>query len=119
MTLEKAWTHVKPNVSPFREFGSTAWDLILDEKHKAMEKKSQPLIFVGYCEDMKAYRLFDPSSKDVLFRRDAIFDEDFTPISSPSPSSTWNVDYVTDHDDNFLDQEDDFVVEHHVTKDEN
>lgn len=78
-----------------------------------MEKKSQPLIFVGYCEDMKAYGLFDPSSKDVLFRRDVIFDEDFTLVSSHYPSSTCNVDYVTDHVDSFVDWEDD---EHHVTE---
>ena len=81
-----------------------------------MEKKSQPLIFANHCEDMKAYRLFDPSSKDVLFRRDVIFDEYFTSVSSPSPSSTYNVDYVTDHVDSFVDQEDDG---HHVTENEN
>ena len=60
--------------------------------------------------------LFGPSSKDVLFRRDVIFDEDFTPVSSPSPSSTYNVDYVTDHVDSFIDQEDDG---HHLTENEN
>jgi hypothetical protein len=79
MTPEEAWTHVKPNVSTFRVFGSPTWALIPDEKHKAMEKKSQPLIFVGYCEDMKAYRLFDPISKDVLFQRAVHFDEHFNP----------------------------------------
>ena len=86
MTQEEYWTHVKPNVSFFKVFGSLAWALIPGEKCKAMEKKSQPLIFANHCEDMKAYRLFDPSSKDVLFRRDVQFDEHFKPISSPSPS---------------------------------
>jgi len=46
MTLEEAWSHVKPNVSTFKVFGSRAWTLILVEKCKAMEKKSQLLIFV-------------------------------------------------------------------------
>jgi hypothetical protein len=69
MTPEEAWSHVKPDVSTFRVFGSVAWALIPNEKCKAMEKKSQPLIFVGYCEDMKAYRLFDPITNDVLFHR--------------------------------------------------
>jgi hypothetical protein len=67
MTLEEAWTHVNPYVSTFRVFGSPTWALILDEKHKAMEKKRQPLIFVGYYEDMKSYRLFDHIYKDFLF----------------------------------------------------
>ena len=119
MTPEEAWTHVDLDVSFFIVFGSLAWALIPGEKHKSMEKKSQPLIFIGHCEDMKAYRLFDPSSKDVLFIRDVIFDEDFTLVSSPSPSSICNVDYVTDHADSFVDQEDDFFTEHHVIEDEN
>jgi len=42
-----------------------------------MEKKSQPLIFVGYFEDMKAYRLFDPVTNDVLFHRAIRFDDHF------------------------------------------
>ena len=53
-----------------------------------MEKKSQPLIFVGYCEDVKAYRLFDPNSIDVLFRQDVQFDERYPPMDPPSPSSS-------------------------------
>ena len=61
MTPDEAWTHVKLDLSSFRLFSSPTWALILDEKHKTMEKKCQPLILIGYYEDMKAYRLFDPS----------------------------------------------------------
>ena len=67
MTPEEAWNHVKPNVSTFHIFGSEACAFILDAQRKAMERKSGPLIFVGYCEDVKVYRLFDPNSRDVLF----------------------------------------------------
>jgi hypothetical protein len=67
LTPKEFWSHVNSNVFTFSVFGSLAWALILDEKRKVMEKKRQALIFVGYCEDMKAYRLFDPISKDVLF----------------------------------------------------
>ena len=67
MTPEEAWTHVKPDVSTFHIFGSEAWAFIPNDQWKAMEKKSQPLIFVGYCEDVKAYRLFDCDSKKALF----------------------------------------------------
>lgn len=77
MTPEEDWSHVKPDVSTFKVFGSVARALIPNEKRKALEKKSQPLIFVGYCEDMKAYRLFDHVTKDVLFRRAVCFDENF------------------------------------------
>ena len=77
MTLEESWSHFKLGVSTFKIFGSAAWALIPNEKHKALENKSQPLIFVGYCEDMKAYKLFDPITKDVLFHRVVRFDENF------------------------------------------
>ena len=69
MTLDGAWSHLKPNVSTFSVFSSQTWPLILNEKRKSMEKKIQPLIFVGYYGDMKECRLFDPISKDVLFQR--------------------------------------------------
>ena len=87
MTPEEAWSHVKPDVSTFKVFGSVAWALIPNEKRKALEKKSQPLIFVGYCEDMKAYRLFDPITKDVLFCRVVHVDENLQHSSKPSVST--------------------------------
>jgi len=33
------------------------------------------------------YRLFDPDSREVLFRRDVQFDERFPQMDSPSPAS--------------------------------
>jgi hypothetical protein len=75
MTPGESWSHVKPDVPTFRVFGSAAWALIPNEKGKAMKKKIQPLIFVGYCEYMKSYRLFDPISNDVLFCKVVCFDE--------------------------------------------
>ena len=52
-----------------------------------MERKSQPLIFVGYYEDVKAYRLFDSDSREVLFGRDVQFDECDPLMEPPSPAS--------------------------------
>jgi hypothetical protein len=36
ITLEEAWTKIKPNVSHFCVFGSIAWAHILDEKMKTL-----------------------------------------------------------------------------------
>ena len=70
---------------------------------KLWRKKSQPLIFVGYCEDIKAYRLFEPITKEVFFRRAFRFDEGFNPTSNPSPSLDCHVDncveFVLENDD--------------------
>eukprot|EP00253_Pinus_taeda_P012009 PITA_12009 len=53
ITPEEAWSSIKPNVSHFRIFGSEAWAHIPDEKHKALEPKSEKCTFVGYSEDVK------------------------------------------------------------------
>ena len=70
MTPKEAWSHLKPDASSLWVFGSEAWAFVLDAQWEEMEQKSQPLIFVGYYEDAKAYRLFDPNSREVLFRWD-------------------------------------------------
>jgi len=57
ITPEEAWSSIKPDVSHFRVFGSEAWAHIPDEKHKALEPKSEKCTFVGYSEDVKGYRL--------------------------------------------------------------
>ena len=58
MTPEDSWAYVKPNVSYLKVICSQASVLIPYENHNSMEKKSQPLFFVGYYEDMKAYNTY-------------------------------------------------------------
>ena len=103
MTPMEAWTHEKPDVYFLRVFGSPTWALILDEKLKAMEKKIQQLRFVGYYEDMKAYRLLDPNSKEFLLRRDVNFDENISPRLYSSPNTSYSIiDYSSNHFDSFI-----------------
>jgi len=84
ITLEEAWSSINPDVSYFHVFGSEAWAHILDEKHKALEPKSEKCTFVGYSEDVKGYRLIPLKSKNVIIRRDVKFVEN---ISACEPSS--------------------------------
>ena len=71
----------KSDVSHFHVFGSEAWAHILDEKHKDLEPKSERCISVGYFEDVKGYRLLQPNSKGIVFRRNVQFNEIFWPLS--------------------------------------
>ena len=84
ITPEEAWSSIKPDVSHFCLFGSEVWAHTPDEKHKALEPKSEKCIFAGYCEDVKGYRLLQPKSKNIIIRRDVKFDEN---ISAREPSS--------------------------------
>eukprot|EP00253_Pinus_taeda_P029052 PITA_29052 len=83
ITLEEAWSSIKPEVSHFHVFGSEAWAHIPNEKHKALEPKSEKCIFVGYSEDVNGYRLIPLESKNVIIRRDVNFAEN---ISAYEPS---------------------------------
>eukprot|EP00253_Pinus_taeda_P004741 PITA_04741 len=60
ITPEEAWSSIKPNASHFCVFESEAWAHIPDEKHKALEPKSE--------------KSYEPSSTDV------------PPLSIPSTS---------------------------------
>ena len=106
-TPKEAWSHVKPDVSTFRVFGSTTYAFVPDAQRKAMERKSQPLIFVGYCENVKAYRLFDPDSREVLFRRDVQFDESPPAVHSSPPVPSSPSTTPSSLPDGFTDDEDD------------
>ena len=40
-----------------------------------LEDRSTPMVFLGYAEGTKAYRLYDPHGDKVLVSRDVVFDE--------------------------------------------
>ena len=46
ITLEEAWSKIKPYVSHFPVFGSEAWAHIPDEKRKELHPQSEKCIFV-------------------------------------------------------------------------
>ncbi|GJT34938.1 retrovirus-related pol polyprotein from transposon TNT 1-94 [Tanacetum coccineum] len=45
------------------------------ERHK-LDGKSQKHVFIGYCMQSKAYRLYEPISKKVVISQNVVFDED-------------------------------------------
>ena len=40
-----------------------------------LEDRSTPMVFLGYMEGTKAYRLYDPCGGKVVVSRDVKFDE--------------------------------------------
>jgi len=84
ITLEEAWSSIKIVVGHFCVFGNEAQAHIPHEKHTAIEPKSKKCIFVGYCEDVKLYRIIQPNSKNIIIRRDVKF---YGNISAYEPSS--------------------------------
>ncbi|BES87361.1 Hypothetical protein NTJ_00166 [Nesidiocoris tenuis] len=83
-TLYEVWHGEKPDLSHLRVFGCSAWAHIPKQKRKKLDPKSERLIFFGYPEDRRGYRLLDPVTKRVTNSRDVHFVE-----ISDNPESCW------------------------------
>ena len=56
----------KPAVHHLRVFGSKYFPHISKEDRKKLDAKAIKCIFVGYCYDFKAYKMFNPSTHKCL-----------------------------------------------------
>jgi hypothetical protein len=76
ITLQVAWSGLKPTVSHLKVFGSVAYAHIPNQRRVKLDDKSLKLIFVGYDERFKSYKLFDPTSKKIYISRDVHVNEE-------------------------------------------
>lgn len=76
MIPEEAWSGRKHNVSHMRVFGCVAYAHVPDELRRKLDNKGEKCIFVGYSDESKAYKLYNPISKKVIINRDVQFIED-------------------------------------------
>ena len=73
---EEAWSGTKTSVSHLRIFGYVSFAHIPDERRRKLDKKSEHYIFTGYSEQHKAYKLYNPVTKQLVVSRDVKFIED-------------------------------------------
>ena len=71
-TPYERWYGRKPNISNLRVFGCVAYAHIPDSQRTKLDKKMR---FVGYSIQSKGYRLLDEKTRNVLVRRDVVFNE--------------------------------------------
>ena len=71
----EAWYGSKPNVSFLWTFGCIDHVRKTKQNLTKLEDRSTPMVFLGYAEDTKAYRLYDPRGDKVIVSRDVLFDE--------------------------------------------
>jgi hypothetical protein len=64
-----------PNVNHLRVFGCVVYVHVVDQKRQKLDPKSESCIFVGYSEQSKAYKLYNPLTNSIVVSRDMIFDE--------------------------------------------
>jgi hypothetical protein len=71
-TPYELWTGRKPNLSHLRVFGSVVMVHVPKEKRHKWDMKSEKCILIGYSEDIKGYRIYNPSTQAITTSRDVI-----------------------------------------------
>lgn len=75
-TPHEIWTGTKPDISHLRVFGSKVMVHVAKEKRQKWDRKSEEHILVGYPENIKGYRLYNPKTRKIRTSRDVIIMED-------------------------------------------
>jgi Reverse transcriptase (RNA-dependent DNA polymerase)/gag-polypeptide of LTR copia-type/Integrase core domain/Zinc knuckle len=75
VTPYELWSGHRPNLAHLRIFGCTAYAHIPDALCRKLDAKSTTCIFVGYDNQSKAYRLYDPKKNSIIRSRDVHFNE--------------------------------------------
>lgn len=90
-TPEELWSGKQGNISMLRVFGCRAMTHIPKQKRKKLDVKSIECIYLGSAEDMKAYRLYNKSTKKIIISRDVVFFEGNEVISEDNGSEYYFV----------------------------
>ncbi|CAA0819981.1 Unknown protein [Striga hermonthica] len=75
MTPFEAWHSRQPDVSFPRTFGCIGHVKKPKPFLSKLEDRNTPMVFLGYEEESKGYRLYDPRGGKVVVSRDVVFDE--------------------------------------------
>jgi hypothetical protein len=65
-TPQEYWTGHKPNVVHLRVYRSVGYAHIPDQRRTKLDDKSMKLVFIGYDEISKAYKLYNLIKKKVI-----------------------------------------------------
>lgn len=88
-TPYERWYGRAPDMSKHRIFGCTAWAHVPKEgRNGKLDTRSVQCVNLGYQEEHRQYRLFEPVSRRIVLSRDVKFDEvSFLNIDPDSPAS--------------------------------
>ncbi|KAH9706546.1 hypothetical protein KPL70_012251 [Citrus sinensis] len=90
-TPQEAWSGRKPGITHLRVFGSIAHVHIPDESRAKLDDKSEKFIFIGYDNNSKGYKLYNPNNGKIVISRDIKQvdeqQEPATPPISPAPTT--------------------------------
>ncbi|KMQ89570.1 retrovirus-related gag-pol polyprotein [Lasius niger] len=67
------WNGYKPSIDHFQIFGNKCYVHVPQEKRHKLQNTSIQMIFVGYDENSKAYRCYDPVNRKLVISRNVRF----------------------------------------------
>ena len=82
---EELWTGETPKLSHLKVFGCVAYVHVPKELRRKLDPSGEKLLFVGYCESSKGYRLIDPKTYKITKSRDVIFWKNYKYFSNNNP----------------------------------
>lgn len=77
-TPYEVWYGKKPDLSNIRLFGCTVMVHVPKEHRLKWDRKAEQYILVGFSENVKGYRVYDPRKDTVTVKRDVIVMEERT-----------------------------------------
>ena len=84
-------------MSHFRVFGCPTWEKLSSRGCKALEPR--PCTFIGYEDNVKAYRLMDPKTHEIFVEKDVHFEESSPTLSSNPLHTSYIVETDSDTSD--------------------
>ena len=87
----------KPFVSHFRTFGCDFYVHVPNKERNKLQPKSTNCIFLGYSDDKKAYKLYNPATNKIVSSHDVVLkekphamkDEEKSSFLSPCDEATY------------------------------
>jgi hypothetical protein len=76
ITPQEAWSGWKPSVKHLKVFGSIGYVHVPEQERTKLDDRSKKMVFMGYAENCKGYKCFDPVTKKVVVSRDVEFEEE-------------------------------------------
>ncbi|KAH9669728.1 hypothetical protein KPL70_021911 [Citrus sinensis] len=67
-TPQKAWSGRKPSITYLRVFGSIGHIHVPDESRAKLDDKSEKFIFIGYDNNSKGYKLYNPNNGKIVIK---------------------------------------------------
>jgi hypothetical protein len=81
----------KPIVNHLRIFGSKTFFHISKEDRRELDAKTIKCIFIGYCVDHKAYKMYDPIIHKFFASRNVIFHEYADEVQKENDQDVWKL----------------------------